>query len=71
MPITAEQPRVDPGSTGTAGKLTCGPGTGSGAWSIRECPSCGRSYDVELDVCIDDGVALRTVGFSLPFIWIG
>jgi hypothetical protein len=45
--------------------------TESGTWWAWECPHCGRQYETELHVCIEDGTPLRRVGFSLPFIWIG
>ena len=67
MSIAVALPDVD-----LTSQTTAGPGTGalwaSWAW---QCPRCGDSYDSELDVCIKDGIPLRMVGHSLPFIWIG
>lgn len=65
MSIAVHLPDVDLTSQSTAGN-----GAGWASWNWQ-CPSCHRSYESELDVCIEDGAPLNKVGFSLPFIWIG
>jgi hypothetical protein len=71
MSIAVDPSSVDLGPTATTGELTCSPGAGTGAWWVWECPCCGRSYEADLDACIEDGTSLHKVGFSLPFIWLG
>jgi hypothetical protein len=71
MPFAVEPLSVDAGHTVTISERGFGPAAGAGSWWAWECPCCGSSYEAELDACIEDGSALRKVGFSLPFIWIG
>jgi hypothetical protein len=71
MSIAVRSHDADLGFTSTIGGPTRDPATETDAWWAWECPCCGRSYESELRVCIDDGTLLRKVGHSLPFIWIG
>lgn len=71
MSIAVHLHDAELGSVSTIRGFTREPATETGVWWVWECPCCGRSYEAELHVCIDDGTLLRKVGHSLPFIWIG
>jgi hypothetical protein len=52
-------------------RLASSPSIEPVAWWERQCPSCGRSFTREVNVCPSDGTSLRRVAVSLPFLWLG